>query len=586
MIILKKRAAIPILIHIPFLTLLILSLIYYQERLYADSGYYLIQVINHRCFHIEHQRLVLVFSQLFPLAGVWTGQGLKVILVVYSAGHVLFFYILFMFTWFRLKDIPAGIALIMMQFAGIMQSYFSPQFEMYYGAGILILFTSIIRNSRLSWKTIVILVLLEILVLTSHPMSFLLMVYVLLFDFFEKGKKIKREHLLFFGILLLGIVYKFLTFSEYEQSKIDYHLNFQFNKQYQALFTWSYLGQLTQYIFRNYIDLMILFLITGLFYLLKRYAGRFIVMTIFFVGYILFMNTMYPAIEPGRYTEQLYFPLVIIVLLPFLFDFYRKFRLKWIPVLIVAAIALYHIVLIHHAGIPFRQRVIQMQHLTSHCQQLEGQRFTFNKDNVYRDYSNFGWSYPIETLLISSKDSKSKPVTLISQQDYEATLNGRILEPDEYIFRNHEILSSEMINHSYFRFYPGSYNSVNTTGFVMQFSREQTQGITLAASPKKSYEAGRTVYIPVEVRNASGFPLYSGLDSELFLSYHIFNEDGTLLKWEGIRTPLEADVYRINHQDMMLETPAVAGTYRITFDFVQEGRGWFMQEDSHMIRVR
>jgi hypothetical protein len=113
-----------------------------------------------------------------------------------------------------------------------------------------------------------------------------------------------------------------------------------------------------------------------------------------------------------------------------------------------------------------------------------------------------------------------------------------------------------------------------------------SKGIGLEALVGKSYKPGELVYIPVSIVNSNPFPLYSALENKLFLSYHIFREDNTLIAWEGLRTPLETDLYTIGYQDIMIKLPAETGVYRLVIDMILEGKGWFNLNESHLIRIR
>ena len=74
---------------LPWLVLGYLALFAWRfadERLYADSGYYLARVVNEDAFRIEHGRWVLAFAQALPLIGAvraadLTAQELHDILV-------------------------------------------------------------------------------------------------------------------------------------------------------------------------------------------------------------------------------------------------------------------------------------------------------------------------------------------------------------------------------------------------------------------------------------------------------------------------------------------------------------------------
>lgn len=446
-----------ILLHLPFLVLAALSVVFYEERLYADSGYYLIKVINHESFHIEHGRLVLMFSQIWPLLAVQVGMGLKAILLVYSLGHVLFFYLLFVIVKHILKDNASALALILLQFAGIMQSFFAPQFEMYYATGFLILFVSILMKVRLTVFTVIGLVLLEILILSGHPMSFFLFFFALVYLYLEEGREKGIPYLLFLGIFILGITIKLLTFSEYEESKILFHLNFNANKQYQVLFRYNYLAKLGHHLATYYPDVIFLFIMASVHYISRKQIWRWILMFVFAVGYILFMNAMYPAIEASRYYEQVYFPFATIIVFSFLYDFYRQRGQKWLVYLVVAGIVVYHTLVILEVGVPFRQRNIQMKEMIIKSQRANHKLVMFNEKENHQPYSNFGWSYPIESLLISSQGRLPISVTLISQEDYLATMEQGIFQPGDYIFRVYEPRPLSFLNKRYFNLETGDY---------------------------------------------------------------------------------------------------------------------------------
>ncbi|MBK7031567.1 MAG: hypothetical protein IPH45_21275 [Bacteroidales bacterium] len=126
--------------HAPWFILMALSIILYKERIFADSGFYVAQFINNRFFWIECQRIVLAISQVLPLSAVWIGLELKYVLILYSVSHVLFFYLLFLFVYYILRDRRSGLLIILTQTVGITFSFFTPMFELYYGVPLLITF--------------------------------------------------------------------------------------------------------------------------------------------------------------------------------------------------------------------------------------------------------------------------------------------------------------------------------------------------------------------------------------------------------------------------------------------------------------
>jgi hypothetical protein len=247
-----------LIFHLVFLGLGILAILLSEERLYADSGYYLSRVINARSFWIEHGRVVLAFSQILPFAGVILHIPLKVIIIIYSFGHVLFFYILSLFTYYYLKNKYAVLALILIQLAGITHGYFCPQFEMYYGVGFLVVFYAFIQKISLKKWELILLVILAILIMTSHPVCILLLTFTILFDIIVKKKINKKLHLLLLILVVAGIVFKFLTLSEYEDGKINFLFSFDRHHRYLQMVNLSYLSKLSIYFITYYWDMIMI----------------------------------------------------------------------------------------------------------------------------------------------------------------------------------------------------------------------------------------------------------------------------------------------------------------------------------------
>jgi hypothetical protein len=70
------------------------------------------------------------------------------------------------------------------------------------------------------------------------------------------------------------------------------------------------------------------------------------------------------------------------------------------------------------------------------------------------------------------------------------------------------------------------------------------------------------------------FAIPSNLDQQFFLSYHWY-QDGDLVEWDGLRTPLELNLWYGHQQDMRIATPAKPGTYILQLELLKEGDDWY-----------
>jgi len=562
--------------HLPFILLAMLSVYLYKERLYADAGYYLFNAVNSGSFWIEHNRYVLAISQLLPLTGVWLGLSLKPILLMYSVGHVLFFYLLFLFVYFGLDDRRSGVMLILLQTVGIMHSFFTPQFELYYGIGLLITFYAIFRQDIRGWFAIVLMVVLEFFALTSHPLVFMLFAFLMLFDIQKKEARDWKRYILFALVFGSVLYFKFTTFSAYEQGKVNWQFNYSENKQYLNLTSTDYLLKLGLFLLRYYAEVVVLWII-GILMLLRHNAlMKALMVTFFFIGYVALVNSAYTGIEYSRYIEQVYFPLVFIAIIPVIYYYPRTARpgLNNVSFLSLAGLILFRILMIYNGSKPFVLRTQQMENMIASAIQMGGSKFIASEKQFGRPYSMINWSYPLESLLLSTCDGKYSSITIAPQSDINFQQNDKKLRPSNFLFRMWEIHNYSWLNSNYFTLKPGPYKPLCDSLAAPNDYQYLIGNISINIDPGKYYKAFDTVYIPVTIRNLSDLPLRCNTGDRISLSYFwIRNKE--MVDWDGLHTELETDVYHSLTQNMAVATPSHKGRYRLMVDINVENKMWF-----------
>jgi len=92
----------------------------------------------------------------------------------------------------------------------------------------------------------------------------------------------------------------------------------------------------------------------------------------------------------------------------------------------------------------------------------------------------------------------------------------------------------------------------------------------------------RMVRIPTRVRNTSQGTWRARGATRVSLSYHWRDEDGALVEWEGLRTPLPEDVPPGGEIDVVFElgTPKQPGRYLLELDALRERLSWFSARGS------
>ncbi len=99
--------------------------------------------------------------------------------------------------------------------------------------------------------------------------------------------------------------------------------------------------------------------------------------------------------------------------------------------------------------------------------------------------------------------------------------------------------------------------------------------------PPARVRPGRRAAFRVTVRNRSPFTWYvspcASTASDVSLSYHLYASNGTLLAWDGRRTPLPRQLEPGGSAavDVHVALPQGDGEYVLGFDLVNEGARWF-----------
>jgi hypothetical protein len=102
-----------------------------------------------------------------------------------------------------------------------------------------------------------------------------------------------------------------------------------------------------------------------------------------------------------------------------------------------------------------------------------------------------------------------------------------------------------------------------------------------------SLSEGRRLVVPLVLKNR-GRREWSSMDSPpVFLSYHLLDSDGRMLRFDNPRTRLPETVMPGQSVSMPLKirAPLDSGRYRLELDFVREGAAWFSDGGSPTLRI-
>ncbi len=411
----------------------------------------------------------------------------------------------------------------------------------------------------------------------------ILVVFVVGLDFVEHRQFRFAHWLIMAFVLAMVLMYKSLFPTEYESEIMSFSFDFSRNQRYKNLLDIVYLKSLVKYLAQHYWEAFLLMIPPIIVFFRTRRKWHLAYVVAAFGGYLLLIQVMYHAITMSRYMNQVYFPIVVISAIAF------AYGLRWLPSYAHKLVAIVLVVLLVgrlnvlvRLSRDFKDDKLMMQNLTATAKLYGGSKFTVPMLAVEHDkIINAHWTFPIQTLLLSAIDEPDEAVTI----HFDKHINGLKLTENEHVFRFQEVFADSSLNPKYFRLKPGFYKPLqadlpDSTLEIASWDKLGWKAMINYHLPKnKLVNEWITLDIPYSDT------LYADINNQLFLSYHWFQDNDTVV-WDGLRTTIEVDIYDERWQQLMIQTPSKPGTYTLEIDIVHEGVRWFGKGTRHEVIVR
>ena len=245
----------------------------------------------------------------------------------------------------------------------VSHTFYWMQSELPQGLAFMLLFFSfydIAANNvtqSIKWKLFIIVALF--IVSGYHPLIFIPFTFIIIFKILslEDTQKKQRKFLITLSVLLFlftAIKSLFINTSGYETSALGGMQNFI--KLFPDYFTLDSNINFILNCLRLYYFLIIILVIVLYQYYKNGTKTKFWLTALFFFGYLLLVNVSYYHNTPAHYIENLYLPLSIIVLFPFVYDILPTYKPS-IQKLFIVFIVFAGIVRIYFIHIPYTNRL-------------------------------------------------------------------------------------------------------------------------------------------------------------------------------------------------------------------------------------
>ncbi len=441
-----------------------IALVYSKERLAFDAAHYLLEIIKRGGFFIAHQRPLGVVSQILPVVGVWFGVSLKALVLLYSFGDLLFYYLLFLWLGYGLKNKAGTLLLLLTLGLTVNYTFYCPVTELLQGLALLTVFYALLEKP-FRFRLPVLFVLL-ILIICSHPLLFIPAGFVLLW--WTVGLKERGSMpIILWGTYLMNTVLKMVFLDKYDHQKTFYPVVFKDYSNLHNLQDFSYLASFTKMLVLSYPVVFLIFMASLIVFLFRRNALRTTLYVLFVVGFLLIIAGTHRFTGISNYSERMLFPLITLVSLPFC-ELVASGKIKKISsgiILLLFIFLFFRLNEIRKTSLFYTLRLEQMQELIFQAHQQKVQKVIAN-DPVLEEcpFAMTGWSYSIESLIISSLPGPDSSVSIAMNDEHVSRIQalGVTIKNSDFIQWTEIIYPAQDLPKNYFKLNDAPYDSLRT----------------------------------------------------------------------------------------------------------------------------
>jgi len=439
--------------HLLFAILFFYSLLFWKERQAFDAAHYLLEIILRKSFFIAHFRPLGVVSQVLPVIGVWLCVPLKWLMILYSFGDVLYYYLIFLLLIIYFKNERASIWFFIVYLSTLAYSFYCPVTELLQGLVLLpVVYCLLEKGGGVSQIWIYVITLL---IVFSHPLLFIPLGALLAFYFF-RGKIEKKQWLLILWFVALLAV-KFLTLDIYDSQKAFYPVVYNDYGNMNNITDVRYLISFFKMLFINYPVLFFLFGYSCFLIICQKAFPSLSVYVGSVFGFLLIIICTHHFEHISNYSERMLLPLPCLIALPI--AFYElsnnKSKIRLFSFILLLGFFLFRLTQIYQSGQEFVLRNEQMRRIID-VSRLMGAQKVIADENLLEQlpFANTGWCYSIESMLLSAIDGPEKVVSIAMLHEHMDRIQqqGNEVSNKQWIKWTEFILPDDSLPSNYFSF--------------------------------------------------------------------------------------------------------------------------------------
>jgi hypothetical protein len=404
-----------------YLGLLILSVIYYKERIInLDAALYLFNIARTGTFSIEHFRYIAVVTEVFPVLAVKLSLPLDAVMLSYSVGFILYYFVCYLLCGLVFRNYRLGLALLLYHILFTSYTFYWSLSEFIQGVSLMFPVLAYIYGKSiqdLKFFPALFLVIAVSMLAFAHPLLLFPLSFSLGFLFFDTRLKRVRTLLVSVGVLFLGVlVIKTFGFKEAYDSSAMHGLS-NLVKLFPDYFDTHTNAVFLANLFKIYYWIPIVFILVVVTYFRQKAWLKLLLVCAYVLGFTFLINTSYPdEYTKAFYIENLYLPIGVFLAIPLVFDVSRDMRWKPMPALLFSLIVITGFVRMYMFHQVFTDRLNwERDFLASH----PNQKLMIDAKKLNTEKLLMHWGTPYEFWLLSTTEL-GKTASVIIHEDLNA----------------------------------------------------------------------------------------------------------------------------------------------------------------------
>lgn len=392
---------------IAYTCLIIMAIIFYQERtVFVDIAYHMFHILKDDTFAIQNFRFGAIFTQLIPLVGGKLQLSLDTIMLLYSAGFIVYYFICYAICGSVLKQYGLALVLLLGNILFVTDTFFWIQSELPQGLAFMMVVLSLVNYSKSKPDNPWLLSLVfagGVTVAFFHPLLLFPLGFIFLYSLLNSELFLnKKLFLSFFIFYLLIVVIKTIAFkTPYDNTA------FSGVKNFLTLFPDYFTIDSNKVLLKNFITKYYWIPVVSIWlvvvYVSKKEWLKLGLLVVAVTGYFLLINVSYPSGATDFYIENLYLPIGIMLAVPLVYDIFPvlSFRNKNMPILLIATIITTGLLRIFIHSDPY---VARLEWGKGILNKYEGKKVLMHSSEAPMDTLLMTWGTPYEFWLLSTAE--------------------------------------------------------------------------------------------------------------------------------------------------------------------------------------